>query len=280
MWNNQALYDYLLEKSEEMSNEWLHSRELNINSNYSLSAAEEVTERLIEQNIRLIHTLAEAFTQTKEDTLKNATDWAFEIAADRARTDTPILDVIQNFQLFRNIFWRQILTFIEQTSLTISMREALEWSHVFHTTFDKITEKFIQEYQEIMRTRLNAQQAMINELSSPIIPIAEEIGVLPIIGEIDTGRAKWILESTMDQALHLRLSHLFIDLSGVAIVDTMVAHQIFQIIDTLKLLGVQVTLSGIRPEIAQTAVQLGLDFHGISIKSSLKEALKNIGFKK
>ncbi|MDF4189845.1 RsbT co-antagonist RsbRB, partial [Ligilactobacillus salivarius] len=70
-----------------------------------------------------------------------------------------------------------------------------------------------------------------------------------------------------------RVEHLLIDLSGVVVVDTMVAHQIFKLIEALNLIGVRSTLSGIRPEIAQTAVQLGIDFSNITIKTNLAQAL-------
>jgi rsbT co-antagonist protein RsbR len=70
------------------------------------------------------------------------------------------------------------------------------------------------------------------------------------------------------------VEHLFIDLSGVAIIDTMVAHQIFSLTTALKLLGVRSTISGISPEVAQTSIQLGLDFTGINTYGTLKQALK------
>ena len=67
---------------------------------------------------------------------------------------------------------------------------------------------------------------------------------------------------------------MLLDLSGVVIIDTMVAHQIFQLIEALSLIGVKTDLSGIRPEVAQTAIQLGLKFDNISVNSSLANAIK------
>ena len=70
------------------------------------------------------------------------------------------------------------------------------------------------------------------------------------------------------------ITHLYIDLSVLNIIDTMVAMQIFQLIDALKIVGVKTTLSGVRPEIALTAVHLGLDFKDIQITGNLSQALK------
>lgn len=84
-----------------------------------------------------------------------------------------------------------------------------------------------------------------------------------------------ILENTLKQCSQRGIHHLFVDLSGVAMIDTMVAHKIFQLLDALKLIGVKTTLSGIRPEIAQTAVQLGLSFNKTEVRTNLAQALED-----
>jgi rsbT co-antagonist protein RsbR len=132
---------------------------------------------------------------------------------------------------------------------------------------------FVEENQKYSEEKLIAQQEMINELSSPVIALNNHMGLLPLIGVIDTARAKLIVETTLEQCTEKDISHLLIDLSGVLIIDTMVAQQIFSLIETLGLIGVKSTLSGIRPEIALTATQLGLSFDQVSIKSNLAQAL-------
>ena len=113
---------------------------------------------------------------------------------------------------------------------------------------------------------------MINELSAPIMPITDGIGILPLVGEIDTHRARTILESVLEQCSALKLSYLFLDISGVPIVDTMVAYQIFKVIDSTKLLGIETIISGIRPEIAQKTL---LGFHIRKIQTQLHDSLGN-----
>lgn len=114
---------------------------------------------------------------------------------------------------------------------------------------------------------------MIQELSSPVIALDNKRALLPLIGDIDTTRAKFILEHTLEQCGEKGIHHLFIDLSGVVMIDTHVAHQIFNLIKSLSLIGVKTTLSGIRPEIAQTTVQFGISFNDVSIKPTLAGAL-------
>ncbi|SFE01874.1 rsbT co-antagonist protein RsbR [Bacillus sp. OV194] len=109
--------------------------------------------------------------------------------------------------------------------------------------------------------------------------MTKDIGVLPIVGEITPERAETILDQTLAEILSKRLNQLFIDLSGVGTVDTMVAQQLFQIINSLKLLGVSTILSGIKPDVAQTAVQLGIGLSSVKIMNNLRDALYSIGFR-
>lgn len=78
----------------------------------------------------------------------------------------------------------------------------------------------------------------------------------------------------MGQCREQKSEKLFIDLSGIAIIDTVVAHQIFQVISGLKIIGIETALSGISPEIAQTAVQLGVNFKNIKVYNTLAQAMK------
>ncbi|WP_455931568.1 STAS domain-containing protein, partial [Priestia aryabhattai] len=80
------------------------------------------------------------------------------------------------------------------------------------------------------------------------------------------------MEETLKSANRLQLHRLIVDLSGVYIIDTMVADRIFKVIDSLKLLGVETVLTGIRPEVAQTVISIGIDFSSLTIKSSLQKA--------
>ncbi|MCJ7992796.1 STAS domain-containing protein [Priestia sp. OVS21] len=149
-----------------------------------------------------------------------------------------------------------------------------EWEEHVIRIFDITILKFVTAAENVATIQLRAHQELIHELSSPVITIKKDVALLPLVGDIDTTRAKIIIESTLQQCADKHIAHLYIDLSGVVLVDTMVAHQIFQLIDTLSLLGIKSTLSGIRPEVAQTAIQLGLSFTNIRIKSNLAQALE------
>ncbi|WP_224428317.1 STAS domain-containing protein [Cytobacillus oceanisediminis] len=159
----------------------------------------------------------------------------------------------------------------------VGQERVIEWSHGVVKVLDEIILKYTEEHHNYSNRQLVAQQEMINELSSPVISLSNSRALLPLVGDIDTARAASILENTIKQCAEKKVSRLFIDLSGVVIIDTMVAHQIFQLINGLSLIGVKTTLSGIRPEIATTAIQLGLSFTDISIASTLSKAIEQDG---
>ena len=155
----------------------------------------------------------------------------------------------------------------------MSVRTVFASSRVIDPLLDHAVYCFSLTYIHFYKKTLeNAKTAFI-ELSVPIVPLSKGIAVLPLIGNIDTERAGLLMEETLKSAKRLKLTHLVLDLSGVLMVDTMVADQIFKVIDALKLLGVQTILTGIRPEIAQTVISLGLDFSEQVTWANLQQAL-------
>ena len=110
----------------------------------------------------------------------------------------------------------------------------------------------------------------IRELSSPVVPIAAGILVIPLIGVIDTQRANSFLETLLEAISARQASVALIDITGVAVVDTAVAHHLLQAARAAQLLGAQVVLVGITPAVAQTMIQLGVDLSGIVTRADLE----------
>jgi ABC-type sugar transport system substrate-binding protein len=126
----------------------------------------------------------------------------------------------------------------------------------------------------LQREIIDAQRSMIKELSTPIIPISDQIVVLPLIGTIDSARALQIMESMLGAISARRSAALIIDITGVPVVDTGVANHLLQAARAAQLLGSMVILVGISPEVAQTLVQLGIDLSSIPTYSSLQFGLE------
>jgi anti-anti-sigma factor len=140
----------------------------------------------------------------------------------------------------------------------------------------------LQDLLESNRTQVRlqqeiiaAQRSMIQELSTPIIPISDEILVLPLIGAIDSARAQQVMATMLDAISGHQAAVLIIDITGVAMVDTGVAYYLLQAAHAAELLGARVILVGISPEVAQTIVQLGVDLSSLPTYSSLRHGLEH-----
>lgn len=127
--------------------------------------------------------------------------------------------------------------------------------------------------QQIQQQILNSQHEMLRELSTPLLPIADEIMVLPLIGTIDRQRAAQVMETLLEGVARYQATLVIVDITGVAMVDTQVAQTLIQAARAVKLLGARVMLTGIKPQIAQTLVHLDVDLSDINMQGSLKSGI-------
>jgi CHASE3 domain sensor protein/anti-anti-sigma regulatory factor len=123
---------------------------------------------------------------------------------------------------------------------------------------------------------VDQQQAIIREMSVPILPVRSSTLVMPLVGSLDSSR----LALMQSQALHaierLDTRHLILDITGVPIIDTQVALGLTQLVQAARLLGVNVDIVGIRPEVAQAIVGLGVEIRDIRTFSNLQTALDRV----
>ncbi len=120
---------------------------------------------------------------------------------------------------------------------------------------------------------IQAQNAILAELSTPLIPIVEGIVIMPLIGTMDERRAQQVLEALLEGVSTTRAHTAIVDITGVPVVDTNVANALIQATQAVKLLGADVLLTGIRPEVAQTLVGLGVDLRNIQTYGNLQQGI-------
>ena len=120
---------------------------------------------------------------------------------------------------------------------------------------------------------IRVQHVALAELSTPLIPITDEIVVMPLIGTIDPRRAQEVLDILLHGVASSRVRVAILDITGVPVVDTHIANVLLQAARAVQLLGAQVMLTGIRPEVAQTLVGLGLEMRGIVTQSTLQSGI-------
>ncbi|MFD2217021.1 STAS domain-containing protein [Metabacillus endolithicus] len=145
--------------------------------------------------------------------------------------------------------------------------------------FDKwiapINSEVLYHYASSWERTVSLQKIALQELSAPLIPVFDNITVMPLVGTIDTERAKRIMENLLQGVVKHRAEVVLIDITGVPVVDTMVAHHIIQASEAVRLVGAKCLLVGIRPEIAQTIVNLGIDLSQVITKNSLQKGIES-----
>jgi len=122
-------------------------------------------------------------------------------------------------------------------------------------------------------TELAAQAATLAELFTPLIPISDRIVVLPLIGAIDPQRAERIVEALLSGVAETRASIAILDITGVPTVDAPTADALVQAARAVRLIGAEVVLTGIRPEVARTLVTMGVDLSGIPTRGTLRSGI-------
>jgi anti-anti-sigma factor len=137
------------------------------------------------------------------------------------------------------------------------------------------TAELEQTLHELRETIHDRDQLIttVNELSSPVVPVLTGILVMPLIGVIDSRRAAIITNTVASEVARQRAHAVIIDMTGVPIVDTEVAQVLIQAAQTVRLLGAQSVLVGLRPELVQTIVGLGLDLSSLITCADLQSGV-------
>ena len=129
------------------------------------------------------------------------------------------------------------------------------------------------EHRRLQEEVIAMQAATLAELSTPLIPINRDIVAMPLIGSIDQARAQRIMETLLAGIIETRSRTAILDITGVAVVDTRVADALLSAARAARMLGAQVILTGIRPEVAQTLVSLGTNLEGIVTRGTLQSGI-------
>ena len=117
------------------------------------------------------------------------------------------------------------------------------------------------------------QSAAMLELSTPVIRLWDGIIAVPLVGALDSARTQLIMEKLLETLVATGADHAVLDITGVSTVDTEVAQHLLKTVSAARLLGAECIISGIRPQVAQTIVSLGIEFGDIATKATLADAL-------
>ncbi|MRX72088.1 STAS domain-containing protein [Bacillus lacus] len=162
----------------------------------------------------------------------------------------------------------------EKITGNLEEQEKMKIVWEFDRLLNPVNGEILHQYALSWERTVSLQKIALQELSAPLIPVFDNITVMPLVGTIDTERAKRIMENLLQGVVKHRAQVVLIDITGVPVVDTMVAHHIIQASEAVRLVGAKCLLVGIRPEIAQTIVNLGINLNQVTTKNSLQKGIE------
>ncbi|HEY0606720.1 MAG TPA: STAS domain-containing protein [Herpetosiphonaceae bacterium] len=196
----------------------------------------------------------------------------------RARSRFSAAEMLRGFDQMREYLWRYLTQYL-QSNPSWSTEETRAVEDILHTYQGAYFGAFCEVYQSLQgdliaqSAALEEQRALIQQLGAPIVPIAAHVLLLPLVGPIDEARTAQITEAVLEQISQTQAEVMLVDITGVPVVDAFVANHIVSLTRAVRLLGAQVVLVGIRAEIAQTIIQLGVDIRDIVTFANLQAGI-------
>ncbi|MFK0214366.1 MULTISPECIES: STAS domain-containing protein [unclassified Streptomyces] len=133
----------------------------------------------------------------------------------------------------------------------------------------------MEEYARTREEIISAQSQQLLELSTPVVKLWDGVVGVPLVGTLDSARTQVVMEKLLQALLDSNSAHAIIDITGVPAVDTQVAQHLLKTVVAARMMGAECVISGIRPQIAQTIVGLGIEFGDIPTKATLADALRH-----
>ncbi|WP_175989163.1 STAS domain-containing protein [Bacillus sp. Marseille-Q1617] len=180
-------------------------------------------------------------------------------------------DLLSMNKVYRKEIWNFIQDNMDKPMMKIET--LLRINEIIDSLLDQTAYVYSVTFVDYHKKTIRLAKDTMLEVSTPVVSLSDDIAILPLVGDLDTHRAKILMQTALERCGELGNSELIVDVSGVPIVDTMVANEFFVLAKSLKLIGVQPIFTGLRPEIAHAVVSLGIDFKEIKILGSLKQAL-------
>ncbi|HWQ14267.1 MAG TPA: substrate-binding domain-containing protein [Roseiflexaceae bacterium] len=165
-----------------------------------------------------------------------------------------------------------------ETALSSGRGARSQWTALLSSALEREElMRSLEEQQSSLREAYERERMLadtVRELGSPVIPLLPQMLLIPLVGTIDTGRAMQLMDAVLHGVSQHRATEVLLDITGVPLVDTQVANSLIEVTRAATLLGARVTLVGVRPEIAQSMVSLGISLTGITTRPTLSVALE------
>ncbi|WP_050615195.1 STAS domain-containing protein [Bacillus testis] len=263
---------------------------LNTLSTYLKEEKSAITQQLLEQASAGSHISSMAAERYHDFLQLLVNQTASSIASDTFVTQKDFLnDELYDRSYVCDSFWTELIDILcscrlglmdlirsKGITLNIDLHKLFKAvDHAVHV-FDIAIREVSTQYNQAHFKSIHKFEEQVLELTAPLVPLSKKVAILPLIGTFEDQRAAIINAKVAQKASEMGLELLIIDFSGIESFDSYVAQHIFKIRDVLQLIGVTSILTGIRPSIAQTAVQLGISIDQVDIFNTVEHALEAI----
>ncbi|KMJ56842.1 RsbR protein [Bacillus sp. LL01] len=257
---NQDIINHIEENRETIFNQWIEGMD-EIGEKKELKAISDKV--YLSTSREYINLLLNNISKDMENLSNILSDFAEKIV----RFGWPLIYVTEGLSLFGKIVFEGMTKEVDDSRKITLMYDFEKW---LRPVYNEIVKTYTGSWEHTV----SMQKIALQELAAPLIPVFDKISVMPLVGTIDTERARQIMENLLQGVVKHRAEVVLIDITGVPVVDTMVAHHIIQSAEAVRLVGAKCLLVGIRPEIAQTIVNLGINLDQIITKNSLKKGIE------
>ena len=250
----------LLERNaEEVRSRWItEMRQSGLLASLSPKETEEESKTIYEE---CLHCL-------KTGSYESAQRYAANVARKGVLASMTVEQIIAGFLILRDVYGRYI--FEHYNKDPDMWREVSSiYEPVARKILNIVASAFVTERESVIK-----QQGEGLRLSIPIVSVWEGAVLVPLIGILDSARAKRLTESVLENITTSKTEVIVMDISGIAAIDTKVASHILRTVQAVRLMGSEVVITGIRPDVAITLVTLGVDLTGVLTRSTLKEGLE------
>jgi rsbT co-antagonist protein RsbR len=262
-----ALAEVLSKREREIMTQWL---DLQSKSSRRSSAAEK--QEAVRESNEFMDALKAASQKEQTDDISR-TGWApmrdllTGLSARRAKGGyTPTETASFVFSLKQPVFGAV------QSELADNPKALLAAVWQITELIDKLGLLTMEAFQRTREEVISRQQQELMELSTPVVRLWDNILALPLIGTLDSARTQVVMQNLLDAIVQTRSDYAIIDITGVPVVDTLVAQHLLKTVAAARLMGADCLISGIRPQIAQTIIHLGVDLSEVTTKATLADA--------
>lgn len=259
---NRIIINYIQNQKEYILNQWVERMKEKSDDRVLRVVSNQV---FVGTSREFVEMVISNLNDTNEEYSERLHDFAEKVV----KLGWPLSFVTEGIQVFSAIVFEGI-----KAEKLVSEEDEMKVFYGLDKWTTPMTNEIVNIYSTTWERTVSLQKIALQELSAPLIPVFDGISVMPLIGAIDTERAKQIMENLLNGVVKHRSEVVLIDITGVPVVDTMVAHHIIQAAEAVRLVGAKCMLVGIRPEIAQTIVNLGISLNQIETKNTLKKGME------